>query len=739
MSNGVQDDDQGEQTPAGGLAVGDILFTLFRHKLLIISSIVLGLAAVVAVRFIRPPKYESTAQIYVPYVVELRVVSTDPNTPITPTAAGGDVVMNTEMDIMKSFNTTVEVAKEIGYEKILAKYGGGSDPLSAAGVIASGITVSPPAKSMSLVVTFSHRDPDLVQPIMAEILKVYMRRHLEIHFGVDGVFVKRREDERIKLEGIEKELTTLKTSSGVANLRERMSAVAKEISDLQSQGLKARSELAGRKAELGDLGNMTNLQANAVPPEIISGYSEIMAHIEEIKKRQRALRLDGLTTINPSVARLGIQMQDLAREKSSLEIQFPVLKNYISAVQRSGVGGVTNGTSLDLESELIGITMLEKKIKSNDEVLAGLTQETFDLMAIEPKLTELERRRDVAKGDYERVTTLVDKAKSDANSTGGAVQMSMLQDPTPPKLNKAKFLKLVGIAFGGCVGLGLGLAFLMDMVLDRSIRRPSQIIRSLRLPVVLTIPDANREESGLFFSRRRNGNMKVMRRDKSDDSDKMANAVAPWSPDNQLQIHIEGLRERVITHFEVKDLEHSPKLVAVTACMNGAGVTTLASGLAAALSRTGNGSALLVDMNAGEGVTHSFYKGKPGYGPSESIEADFDDEDCKKNMSLEKVSGGGSRRSRLSGILPPSFNEHSPKLKADAYDYVVFDMTAISPASVTPRLSGHMDLVLFVIESEKTKDHTARDASALMRESRANVMAILNKYHNPVPGWLSHD
>jgi polysaccharide biosynthesis transport protein len=464
-----------------------------------------------------------------------------------------------------------------------------------------------------------------------------------------------------------------------------------------------------------------------------------MAHIEEIKKRQRALRLEGLTTLNPSVARLGVQMQELDREKSSLETQFPVLKNYISVVQRSGAGGVTNGVRLDLESELASINLLERTILSDDAVLDGLMKETFRLMEIEPKLTELERRRDAAKRDYEHVMTLVEKAKSDANSTGGAVQMSIIQEPTPPKLDVKKFLKLVGVAFGGCVGLGLGLAFLMDMVLDRSIRRPSQIIRGLRLPVVLTIPDANREESGLFFTRRRNGNMKVMRRDKRDDSDKMANAVAPWSPDNQLQSHIEGLRERVITHFEVKDLEHSPKLVAVTACMDGAGVTTLASGLAAALSRTGNGSALLVDMNAGEGVTHSFYKGKPGYGPSESIETEMADANGEINMSLEKVTGGGTRRSRLAGILPPSFNEHSPKLKADAYDYVVFDMTAISPASVTPRLSGHMDLVLFVIESEKTKDHTARHAAELMRESRANVMAILNKYHNPVPGWLAHD
>jgi hypothetical protein len=33
---------------------------------------------------------------------------------------------------------------------------------------------------------------------------------------------------------------------------------------------------------------------------------------------------------------------------------------------------------------------------------------------------------------------------------------------------------------------------------------------------------------------------------------------------------------------------------------------------------TGSGSVLLVDLNAGDGVTHSFYKGKPGFGPSES-------------------------------------------------------------------------------------------------------------------------
>lgn len=745
MNSGVQPDGQGEQTPTGGLAFGDILFTLFRHKFLILGSLLLGLVAVAVVRFIKPPNYESTAQIYVPYVVELKAVNpADPNTPITPTGVGGDMVMSTEVDTLKSFDTAVEVAKEIGAEKILARYGGGSNELGAAGVIASGIYVNPP-KNMSLTVTFSHRDPELVQPAMAAIVKVYMRRHRDIHFGGggDGFFVERREEARKKLEGIEKELTLLKTSARVPDLRERMSAVSKEYADLQSQVLKAQSDLARRKAELGDFANMTNLHANAIPPDKISAYSEIMEQMEEIKKRQRTLLLDDLTTNHPAVVKLEVKMQEQIRQKLSFEKQFPALTNYISAGPRSGSGGNTNSAKFDLESEWADINKLARTIKSDEAVLDGLRDEAFRLMELEPKLTELERRRDGAKKDFEYFMTNVEKANVDSNSAGGAVQMTELQKPTPPKLDTKKLLKLIGAAFGGCVGLGLGIAFLVDMFLDRSIRRPSQIVRGLRLPVVLTIPDSNRKDSSLFSWGRRNGNMKIMRPDQSSDASKTSSAVAPWSPDNLLQSHIEGLRERVITHFEVRDVEHNPKLVAVTACMGGAGVTTLASGLAATLSRTGNGSVLLVDLNAGEGVTHSFYKGKPGYGPSESIETDSetDSKNAKgsKNLSLAKQEGNPPKRDRLAGMLPPGFNDLQPKLKASAYDYVVFDMTAISPASVTPRLSGHMDLVLFVIESEKTKDHTARHASELMRESRANVLAILNKYHNPVPSWLAHD
>ena len=133
------------------------------------------------IRFVKPPNYESTAQIYVPYIIDLKAVnSSDPNTPITPTGVGGDILMNTEVEMLKSFDTALEVVDRFGAGKILEKYGGGSNRLAAAGVVASGITVNPP-KTMSLTVNFSHRDPELVQPVMAAVIRAYMKRHGDIH------------------------------------------------------------------------------------------------------------------------------------------------------------------------------------------------------------------------------------------------------------------------------------------------------------------------------------------------------------------------------------------------------------------------------------------------------------------------------------------------------------------------------------------------------------------------------
>jgi len=230
--------------PSSGLALGDVLHTLFRHKYLILGSLILGIIVAIVVKFSKPPNYASTAQIYIPYVIDLKAVNTsDPNVPIASTAGGGDVVMGTQVEILRSFDTALDVVDAIGAEKILALYGGGSNRLGAAGVVASGISVTPP-RTMTLTVTFSHRDPKLVQSALEEVVKAYMRRHSKIYIKASvEVFEQRLGEARTNLVAIESDLKTLKADAGVPDLRERQTLISKEYSNLQSELLEDKIKL----------------------------------------------------------------------------------------------------------------------------------------------------------------------------------------------------------------------------------------------------------------------------------------------------------------------------------------------------------------------------------------------------------------------------------------------------------------------------------------------------------------
>jgi Mrp family chromosome partitioning ATPase len=145
-------------------------------------------------------------------------------------------------------------------------------------------------------------------------------------------------------------------------------------------------------------------------------------------------------------------------------------------------------------------------------------------------------------------------------------------------------------------------------------------------------------------------------------------------------------------------------------------------------------------MNTTDGKTHSFYKGKLGCGPLEMPEAEATANGSpSQSLSLATVPAGQRKQDRLAKLLPPSFNHLVPKLNATEYDYIVFDMPNVSPTSVTPRLSSQMDIVLMVLESERTGQLRASRAMGLMREAHAAVVAVLNKCRVYVPARLSND
>jgi Mrp family chromosome partitioning ATPase len=210
--------------------------------------------------------------------------------------------------------------------------------------------------------------------------------------------------------------------------------------------------------------------------------------------------------------------------------------------------------------------------------------------------------------------------------------------------------------------------------------------------------------------------------------------LAPWDSRHALRPFYESLRDRLINFFEIKNLTHKPKLVALSSVSEGAGVSTIAAGLAAALSETGEGNVLLVDMNLQNGAAHHFRKGDLACGIDEALITDRRSEALVQE-NLYVVSERDSME-RLPGILPKRFKTLVPRLKASDYDYIIFDMPPVTQISITPRLARFMDMVFLVAESEKSDRDAIKRAGALLAESKTNVGVLLNKRREYMPKGL---
>jgi Mrp family chromosome partitioning ATPase len=133
-------------------------------------------------------------------------------------------------------------------------------------------------------------------------------------------------------------------------------------------------------------------------------------------------------------------------------------------------------------------------------------------------------------------------------------------------------------------------------------------------------------------------------------------------------------------------IAHKPKLVAVTSLSKNAGASTLAAGLAAALSETAEGKVLLFD--------------KP--------------------------------------VAPKRFYNMIQEFKAGDLDYVIFDMPSLGDTSAALPMSVFMDKVLLVVEAEKSNRDAVKRAYTQL-SAKVDVSVIFNKSRTYGAKWLESE
>jgi Mrp family chromosome partitioning ATPase len=270
------------------------------------------------------------------------------------------------------------------------------------------------------------------------------------------------------------------------------------------------------------------------------------------------------------------------------------------------------------------------------------------------------------------------------------------------------------------------------------VKRPAEIETKLGLPLFISIPDAQRNGYRKHARRLGSGRLRLNPAPGNGSGGETPpdTLIAPWDREHPLRQFYEGLRDRLVTYFEIKNAVHKPKLLAVTSCGHGAGVSSIAAGLAATLSETGDGNVLLVNISGDNGAAQQFYRGELGYSLDEVLEAGKPGSLVRANLYTLTEQANGDL---LPANLPKKLSALMPKLKASEYDYIIFDMPPVGQTSVTARLSGFMDMVLLVIESEKTSLDVVRHVTKLLAESKATVSTVLNKFQNYIPASLHQE
>src|SRR5438094_1461507 len=433
-----------------GMKLGDILFALFKRKRTIMVCAALGIIAAAAVYFLFPPSYEPQARLLVRYVLERSGV--DPAEAAGAAAQSGnqaqaDRVIGAETEILTSWDLAIQVAEALGPQRLLPppqdlfshvvqavglkrflpSSGPSATVAEAAGSIASGLKVVSDKGSNIILISYKNRNPEIAPLVLQELLSRYFVKHLEVH----------------------------------------RSAGAFDFVAQQTDQVRAR--LNHTEDALKSLRAKTGIAELVVPVDRLS-----------LKDGSTALTAEATTTqteINAAEEELAEQK---ARVTQTKENKARGWKTTSQSSERRPVSG---------RAHVAGI---EARIETLKSRLRDIQQRTKQLSELAPQIEDLERGREMDEANYKYFAASLEKARVDeALDPSKMPNISAVQRPSPPILVTKKRDKIaLGLAGAG-IALGIALALLRGLVLNRTVGRPLELETQLHIPLMLSIPNSS--------------------------------------------------------------------------------------------------------------------------------------------------------------------------------------------------------------------------------------------------------
>jgi uncharacterized protein involved in exopolysaccharide biosynthesis/Mrp family chromosome partitioning ATPase len=683
------------------------------------------------------PMYESRAKIYVKYVAESR----------TPTAPGqpevvkepetrGNAVINAEIEILTSTDCVLEAVQAVGAQKILAAYGGGENEYHAAGVLLKQLTTKPGASGV-VTILLGHPDPQIAREALTRLIEAYRRKHVRVHRATEAYDDLQEEADRIRgmLAQTEEQLRSAKTNAGIISLEQAKADVSNQSFTLRTSIFATEAELAEKRAEL-DLAEKrfgaTAVRTNVSPaasdqpaePEYtadkIEAYRKLNDKLATLQKRESDLLLGSFSETSRYIVQVREQIAETEKQIAELGID-PLRLNVAARPPGSSTFAPQFDAALELDVLRTKVLGLEARVTELKRQRAEVELQSRKIDASENLITQLERRRDNELEKLRQYEQNIEKARvGQAIDSTKITNLYVVQEPTPAGRDMMKIYKLLGGVLFGMFGAGIALAFVIELVLDTSLKRSKDVENKAGVPLFVTIPQ---------FGANGRPRLKMSRKERKDPAllDETGlvrkGEIAPWEPNDPMFEYYESLRDRVVMSYEGDP--RKPKLVAVTSCNRGSGTTRVSTGLAAALSRDVQRRVLYIGLEKNKVAVTAFHKGRPESEhlpePGEAME----NGEAPLEPQLYSLARTGYNPQGAS--IVQSFSDMIPRLRMSEYDYVIFDLPPVSETSGSLRLAGQMERTLLVVESEKTQRAKVERVRDLLSETGTRMFAVLNK------------
>jgi uncharacterized protein involved in exopolysaccharide biosynthesis/Mrp family chromosome partitioning ATPase len=657
--------------------LSDLLFALFKRKWTIILCALLGIIAAAAFHFLYPPLYESDAKLLVRYVVERSAVDPIEGTkPTFQSSSDSDRVIGAEIEILTSWDLAVQVAQAIGPQRLLPPP---QDPLAK---LARALRLQELLPRSGASAT----EVDGAGSIISG-LKVISPKGSNIIF----VSYKNRDPQLATLV-----LQELLSRYFVKHLEVHRSAGAFDFVTQQTDQVRAR-------------------------------LNQTEDALKSLRDKTRIVSLkDGSTALTAEAAKT---QEDLNAAETELA-EGKALVKQMGENKSQGWKANSSQSGKSSESQKARVAGIEARVQTLKSRLRDIQQRIKQLSELTPQMEELERKREMDEGNYKYFAASLEKARVDeALDPSKMPNISAVQRPSPPVLETKTRYKITLALAGGGLALGLALALLRGLVLNRTVGRPLQLETHLHIPLMLSIPYSNGRNGHLALppngSQANPGALATRRRHSK---------LAPWEADHFIRPYCDAIRDRLSLYFELNQLTHKPKLVGVVGFAESAGASTLAAGLAASMSEMNDGKVLLVDVNLGPEEVHPFFKGKPAYSLTAALKPRTEIASASDNLYLATV--GSSNTGGLAQVGLKKFFDMMPNMKASDFDYIIFDMPPLHQTSPTWGMAAFMDKLLLIVEAEKNNRDVIRRGYRKLVAERDNVAVVVNKTRSYVPKSL---